>query len=119
MYVPPHFIEHDPDYITNFIKRHSFATLISVDHDRPIATHLLFDLQDKGASGIVFVRPYCQVQSTMENLWVGQGGVGNLQRATCLRFGGMVFNQIRSHLELYQRACVWNTEDHRGTFRNS
>ena len=53
MYVPPHFIEHDPDYITNFIKRHSFATLISVDHDRPIATHLLFDLQDKGASGIV------------------------------------------------------------------
>jgi transcriptional regulator len=50
VYVPRHFKETDPVFIRNFIRRHSFATLVSFDGVRPVATHLLLDLQETDAA---------------------------------------------------------------------
>jgi transcriptional regulator len=44
MYVPAHFREQDQTLIDDFLRRHDFATLVSWDGERPIASHLLLEL---------------------------------------------------------------------------
>ena len=58
MYVPGHFVEKDPDRIRELIRRHAFATLVTWDGQRPVATHLLMRLQETpsaGAQGLTLV----------------------------------------------------------------
>jgi predicted FMN-binding regulatory protein PaiB len=50
VYVPRHFSETDPVYVRNFIRRHNFATLVSFDGVRPVATHLLLDVRETEAA---------------------------------------------------------------------
>lgn len=40
MYIPTRFLETDRDTILNFVEQNSFATLISFDGEKPIATHI-------------------------------------------------------------------------------
>ena len=42
MYIPKDFAESDPEFIREFVRAHSFATLVSNDGSRPIASQLLF-----------------------------------------------------------------------------
>jgi transcriptional regulator len=53
VYVPRNFKEMDQSYVENFIRKHGFATLISSDDDRPVATHLLLDLPEGTAPSLV------------------------------------------------------------------
>jgi transcriptional regulator len=39
MYIPTRFLETDRETILNFVEQNSFATLISFDGEKPIATH--------------------------------------------------------------------------------
>jgi len=45
MYVPGHFRETDQAKIDAFIRQHDFATLVSWDGARPVASHLLLELE--------------------------------------------------------------------------
>ncbi|HEX8266463.1 MAG TPA: FMN-binding negative transcriptional regulator [Pyrinomonadaceae bacterium] len=40
MYIPTRFLETDRETILNFVEQNSFATLISFDGEKPIATHI-------------------------------------------------------------------------------
>jgi len=40
MYIPNRFLETDRETILNFVEQNSFATLISFDGEKPIATHI-------------------------------------------------------------------------------
>lgn len=40
MYIPPAFREEDLDTLHGLMRRHSFATLVTLDGSRPFATHL-------------------------------------------------------------------------------
>ncbi len=46
MYVPSHFKEADLDRIKTLIRTHDFATVVSWDGTRPIASHLLVELEE-------------------------------------------------------------------------
>ena len=43
MYIPASFRETDPDNVRAFLREHGFATLVSIDGSRPVATHLLLE----------------------------------------------------------------------------
>jgi transcriptional regulator len=45
MYVPRRYQELDPDTIDAFIRANDFATLVSFDGARPVATHLLLEAE--------------------------------------------------------------------------
>lgn len=45
MYIPGRYRESDPKVIEEFLRANDFATLVSFDGERPIATHLLVDFQ--------------------------------------------------------------------------
>jgi len=53
MYIPSGFGETRQEYIEDFIRKHSFATLISSDNGRPMATHLLLDLTEGPSSRLL------------------------------------------------------------------
>lgn len=40
MYVPPSFVERDPDTLARFMDMHGFATLVTSIEGKPVATHL-------------------------------------------------------------------------------
>ncbi len=40
MYIPPSFLETDPNKLHDFMEQHSFATLISSHEGEPVASHL-------------------------------------------------------------------------------
>jgi transcriptional regulator len=42
MYIPSEYREEDPEKLLAFMQAHSFATLVSIDNTKPIATHLPF-----------------------------------------------------------------------------
>jgi transcriptional regulator len=43
MYLPAHFVEHDPAVLVGLMRRHAFATLVTIDDDgQPFASHLPF-----------------------------------------------------------------------------
>ena len=48
MYIPKLYRELDQEAIEYFIRANDFATFISFDGERPIATHLLLELQGEG-----------------------------------------------------------------------
>ena len=49
MYQPPHFKSDDPAVAAELMRRHSFASLISVDDDGlPFVTHLPLHLEERG-----------------------------------------------------------------------
>jgi transcriptional regulator len=48
MYVPREYRETDREKILQFMREHSFATLVSVDNGVPVATHLPFVIQSHG-----------------------------------------------------------------------
>jgi len=45
VYVPARFQETDASVIDRFVDGHQFATLVSYDGERPVASHLLLELQ--------------------------------------------------------------------------
>ena len=45
MYIPGRYKELDPEVIEQFLRDNDFATLVSLDGERPIATHLLVEFQ--------------------------------------------------------------------------
>ena len=47
MYIPHDFVEQDPVYIRDFIRTHSFGTIVTWDGNRPIATRLLFNIVER------------------------------------------------------------------------
>jgi len=47
MYIPGRYKELDPKVIEQFLRANDFATLVSFDGERPIATHLLVDFQHR------------------------------------------------------------------------
>jgi transcriptional regulator len=54
MYVPSHFAETDLPTLFDFIERHSFGLLISLDDGVPVATHLPFLLdRNAGERGVL------------------------------------------------------------------
>jgi transcriptional regulator len=48
MYIPRRYRELDQNTIQQFIRANDFATLVSFDGERPVATHLLLELQGEG-----------------------------------------------------------------------
>lgn len=48
MYIPKNFLATDRNEVLDFMKRYSFATLISVENKLPIATHLPFVVSERG-----------------------------------------------------------------------
>lgn len=42
MYIPNHFLQRDKIQIINFMKHYSFATIVSLQDNLPVATHLPF-----------------------------------------------------------------------------
>ena len=47
MYIPPYFVEDDPEVLHDLIEQYSFGLLISSFEGRPFATHLPFRLDRK------------------------------------------------------------------------
>jgi len=54
MYVPGHFRETDQATLDGFIRQHDFATLVSWDGARPVASHLLLELE-RAADGTAWL----------------------------------------------------------------
>src|SRR5688500_16179769 len=48
MYVPREYREQDQEKLTQFMREHSFATLVSFDGAKPVATHLPFVVTTDG-----------------------------------------------------------------------
>src|SRR5579859_235201 len=53
MYIPSRYKELDPEVIEQFLRANDFATLVSFDGQRPIATHLLVDFQHRADDALV------------------------------------------------------------------
>jgi transcriptional regulator len=53
MYVPGGFKESDPVFIRTFLQGHGFATLVSCENERPVATHLLLEVREPAPSQLV------------------------------------------------------------------
>jgi transcriptional regulator len=53
MYIPRRYQELDPETIQHFIRANGFATLVSFDGQRPIASHLLMDLERRQDESLV------------------------------------------------------------------
>ena len=53
MYIPSRYRELDPAIIEQFLRANDFATLISTDGERLVATHLLVDLQHRDDGVVV------------------------------------------------------------------
>lgn len=53
MYIPKRYEELDPETIGAFIRANDFATLVSFDGERPIASHLMVDLQRREDATLV------------------------------------------------------------------
>ncbi len=51
MYVPHYFHEDDLKRVEDFIRKNDFATLVAVDNNIPLASHLLVDLQTDSEGG--------------------------------------------------------------------
>ena len=50
MYIPRDFQVNDPEQISAFMQANNFATLVTWDGERPIASHLLFEVVTAGAT---------------------------------------------------------------------
>jgi transcriptional regulator len=48
LYIPKEYREEDTDKLVAFMQSHSFATLVSFDGEKPIATHLPFVIKQDG-----------------------------------------------------------------------
>lgn len=48
MYIPPHYQSHDRAALLAFMRRYSFATLVTQVDGRPFATHLPFVVREEG-----------------------------------------------------------------------
>jgi transcriptional regulator len=53
VYIPRHFNEASQSYTEDFIRKHAFATPISSDDGRPLATHVLLDLHKTAAGWVL------------------------------------------------------------------
>jgi transcriptional regulator len=48
MYIPQHFREEEPRKLIEFMREYNFATIISSENEKAIATHLPFLIQEEG-----------------------------------------------------------------------
>lgn len=71
MYVPRHFAEDEPERIQAFIRHHAFATLVTWDGRRPVASHLLMLLREHAGAG----------QSLVGQSFMGLSLIGHMARA--------------------------------------
>jgi transcriptional regulator len=55
MYIPQHFAENDAQRLQEFMRQHSFATLVSIHDGAPFASHLPLMLDSEiGTHGALF-----------------------------------------------------------------
>src|SRR6476469_2104942 len=45
MYIPKHFLNSNEEDVLSFMQKYSFATIVSAENNKPIATHLPFLVQ--------------------------------------------------------------------------
>ncbi|MDT3993820.1 FMN-binding negative transcriptional regulator [Mammaliicoccus fleurettii] len=53
MYIPKHYKENDIQEIKSFMLEHQFVTIITIDGDKPIATHVPINIHEK--NGEIYV----------------------------------------------------------------
>ena len=53
MYIPSRYRELDPDIIEQFLRDNDFATLVSVDGQQLVATHLLVDFEHRADDSLI------------------------------------------------------------------
>lgn len=67
MYIPKHFLQTDRKAIIQFMRKYSFATVISCDGDKPVATHvpvLVYEENDE----LVLLTHFAKANSHSENM---------------------------------------------------
>lgn len=47
MYIPKHFLVEDQSQVVRFMKEYSFATIVSMQENKPVATHLPFVIEER------------------------------------------------------------------------
>ncbi|MFC6997609.1 FMN-binding negative transcriptional regulator [Rufibacter roseus] len=71
MYIPPHYLQQDPEKLLSFIRTYPFATLVSTQENRPCATHLPFTANASEEGKLVLHSHMARANSQWKNL-VGQ-----------------------------------------------
>ncbi|MDX2190637.1 MAG: FMN-binding negative transcriptional regulator [Bacteroidota bacterium] len=70
MYIPNHFKTENKDEIIDFVKKYSFATIVTVKNNIPSATHIPFAVQEENNEIILyahFAKGNPQVNELLEN----------------------------------------------------
>lgn len=70
MYIPQHFVEADRNEAISFMKRFSFASIITAKNNRPVASHLPFVVKEQGKEIILlshFARANAQWTDLADN----------------------------------------------------
>jgi transcriptional regulator len=70
MYIPKQFLNTDEESNLAFMKKYSFGTLVTIEKEQPIATHLPF-LIDKTENGIVISSHFSKANPQVEALTKG------------------------------------------------
>ena len=71
MYIPKNFLLTDQNEISEFMQRYSFATLVSMDAELPVATHLPFIVAKRGEE-LVLTAHFARANMQWENLINGK-----------------------------------------------
>lgn len=84
MYTPTHFAQTDTATLVAFMRRFSFATIVSQVAERPFATHLPFVVEHLKMAGNT-AGAFCQGKPAMAKPG-STNGARHFQRTTCLYF---------------------------------
>ena len=66
MYIPKHFLQEDKLHIIGFMKQYSFASIISLQDNIPVATHLPFVIEERNG-GLALISHFARAN----NQWRG------------------------------------------------
>jgi len=67
MYIPRHFLNDDKSQVLGFMKQYSFATIISLQGDTPVATHLPFVIEERKDS-LVLISHFARANEQWKEL---------------------------------------------------
>ncbi|TDO24659.1 FMN-binding negative transcriptional regulator [Pedobacter duraquae] len=70
MYIPKNFLVTDQNEVIEFMKRYSFATMISVEDKLPVATHLPFVISERGED-IMLTAHFARANTQWERITEG------------------------------------------------
>ncbi len=102
MYVPDHFKVSEEDEIFAFIDANAFGQLVSIEADRPYASHLPFLIADDRKT----LRCHLARQNPQWQQLARPAGTDHLPRPARLHFSELVSKPGRAHLELPGRAYL-------------